>query len=293
MFSFHFEFVLYVLTLLGAILLLLSLFPVRRVINELPSGALRSGWKLLGLLILFFIAGYLGYASLAGQKVNEFADLIVPLVFFFGGVFVLLVGSLTLRTSRMIRRIALLEQQTVTDSLTGLFNRRHLDACLTMEVERARRHATPLSLLMLDIDHFKRVNDTYGHNAGDLVLQCLGKCIKQRVRDTDIVVRYGGEEFAVIAPHTSLAAAETLAERIREAVAESNFLPTCSHDTPRRITVSTGIAMLDEGIEDGRKLIECADSALLLAKQNGRNRIEIYLEQAPGPDLAGARQRAS
>lgn len=118
------------------------------------------------------------------------------------------------------------EHQTVTDPLTGLFNRRHLDASLTTEVARSRRHSSPLSLLMLDVDHFKRVNDTYGHNTGDLVLKCLGKCIMQLVRDTDIVVRYGGEEFAVIAPHTFLSAAEALAERIRQTVAENSFVPS-------------------------------------------------------------------
>lgn len=187
----------------GVLILIGSLVPVRRLIGRLPSGTVRNRWYAMATLIVLFIAGYLGYVAAFWKSQSNALDLIVPSVFFFGAGFVLLSAKLSLHTAMDVMRISLLERESVTDSLTGLFNRRHLDRSLIEEVARSQRYGLPLSISSLDIDHFKRINDRYGHEAGDQVLISLGEVGTRELRESDILARYGGEEFLVVLPHTA------------------------------------------------------------------------------------------
>jgi two-component system cell cycle response regulator len=165
---------------------------------------------------------------------------------------------------------------SVTDSLTGVANRRHLMAQGEREIERRRRSSTPLSLLMLDIDHFKRVNDTYGHPAGDAVIRAVANRCGALLRTTDMVGRIGGEEFAIMLPMTPLAAAFELAERMRKEIA-GKVVPW--EDTGIAFTVSIGVAQVSDNASDFNTLVGRADAALYAAKQGGRNQTR----KASGP----------
>jgi diguanylate cyclase (GGDEF)-like protein len=166
-----------------------------------------------------------------------------------------------------------------TDVLTGWHNRRYLTVRINEELARARRDRTSLVCLMLDIDHFKRVNDTWGHAAGDAVLQELAQRIESQVRASDVAARYGGEEFVVLLPRTDVASASKLAERIRSAVAaEPVVLPNSDTVT---ITASIGIAEVSPRADDtdlktlGDSLIARADVALYAAKSAGRDQVVV------------------
>lgn len=160
-----------------------------------------------------------------------------------------------------------LEIAAKTDRLTRLYNRHHLDAVIAQEFTRFRRSAKPFAVLIADCDKFKSVNDTYGHQIGDLVLIDIARLLRENVRATDTVGRWGGEEFLAILPDTGIDGAVQLAEKLRVAI-ETNEFPTVGQKT-----ASFGIAVLrpDEGIKE---LIARADTALYRAKENGRNRVE-------------------
>ncbi len=156
------------------------------------------------------------------------------------------------------------------DGLTGVHNRRHLLDFLERELARCRRHGRPLSLVLLDLDHFKRVNDERGHLAGDEVLRGLARLVAPLARREDCFARYGGEEFALVLPETELEGARLLAERIRRSVEELEL----RHDgRPLRVTVSGGVAELRPGMEGSVALLAAADELLYRAKADGRNRI--------------------
>jgi len=164
----------------------------------------------------------------------------------------------------------------LTDPLTGLYNRRYLEQRLVAEVARARRHAQPLSCLFIDVDHFKQVNDRHGHAAGDLALAGLADTLRGQLRAADLATRYGGEEIAVLLPHTGLRDAALLAERIRQRIASS---PALLPDGGQlRLTVSIGVSQLHEGAGLDQQalatqLLEHADQALYQAKSGGRDRV--------------------
>ncbi|MCW3490419.1 GGDEF domain-containing protein [Dethiobacter alkaliphilus] len=158
---------------------------------------------------------------------------------------------------------------SMTDELTGCGNRRMLRQEMEREIPRADRYGRTLAMLMLDIDHFKQVNDTYGHVAGDHILRDLSRLICDNVRDIDLCIRYGGEEFLVILPETDLDGAVAVAEKIRLLVEQSVF---SAGESEHRITVSVGIAVYPKHAITADELIERADSALYQAKKNGRNR---------------------
>ena len=263
------------LVLAGALILVGALVPVRRLIARLPSGLVRNRWYAMTALIALFLIGYLGYAVAFWNRHSNLLDLIVPGVFFFGACYVWLTAALSLQTALDVMRLSSLEWETVTDPLTGVFNRRHMDRCLSEEVARAGRYGLPLSILLLDIDHFKQINDTHGHQAGDRVLVCLGEIVAEHLRGTDVLTRYGGEEFLVIAPHTALAVAVILAERLRKCVESHDFtLPSAPGGTLSiGVTGSIGVATLGDGVDSTEKLIHAADANLYRAKQEGRNRV--------------------
>jgi diguanylate cyclase len=171
------------------------------------------------------------------------------------------------------------ERLAIVDPLTGLFNRRQLFSLAERQLAEALRHEQPLSVVMFDIDHFKKVNDNYGHAAGDKVLSILSSSVERILRKSDSVGRYGGEEFVILLPQTDLDSARLLAERLRIEIAELAI--DLDHDRIS-VTISAGIAGLSAPKVDDRidRLIDRADQALYLAKQNGRNRTEIYQEES-------------
>jgi diguanylate cyclase (GGDEF)-like protein len=164
------------------------------------------------------------------------------------------------------------ERQAITDELTGLSNRRRFQETMAAEVERSRRFGQELGLVLLDIDDFKSVNDTYGHQQGDLVLREIAKVLRASSREIDEPARYGGEELAVILPGTNLEGAFELAERVREGI-ENLRLPILGDDgaEPLRVTASLGAASLPEAGSDARTLVAAADEALYQAKRGGKN----------------------
>jgi len=165
------------------------------------------------------------------------------------------------------------ERDALFDPLTGLNNRRWLEARIPRLLKRFHYSGQSLSVLMIDVDHFKRFNDTYGHLAGDIVLSALGQVLLEQLRPTDLTVRYGGEEFVVILPSADLSGALIAAERLRKAVSTT---PIVSHQgaTLPSVTISIGIAQLS-GDEDAASVLGRADVALYRAKNLGRNRVEI------------------
>jgi diguanylate cyclase (GGDEF)-like protein len=165
------------------------------------------------------------------------------------------------------------QQQAVTDELTGLFNVRQFHSRLAGEIERAERFATPLSLVMLDIDKFKSVNDNHGHQQGDRVLVEVARVLRRLSRDVDLPARYGGEELAVVLPQTDLAGAEQQAERMRAAI-EAMQIQRLDGGGLLPITASFGVASFPGEGADKTELIAAADAALYRAKRGGRNRVE-------------------
>ena len=176
--------------------------------------------------------------------------------------------ELRLKNRQLEELLDKVNYMAITDVLTGLYNRRRFHDVLSTEYERAKRYAVPFSLVMLDIDYFKKVNDTYGHSVGDAVLREVATILKNSIREIDTAARYGGEEFVVVLPNTERKNAQIFAERIRQAIERHAF-----SGVNKNITVSIGIGgMPDAKVEDEDKLIRCADFALYRAKQSGRNR---------------------
>lgn len=162
-------------------------------------------------------------------------------------------------------------QSANTDPLTGLNNRATFDAALRREIDLAQRHGAPLSLIVVDIDHFKSVNDTYGHAVGDNALQAFAKCAVRTTRGSDILFRYGGEEFVILLSNTGPNGALLLADRLRRAVSE---MPLTCGDACFNMSISAGLSTLQSG-DSAESLFQRADNGVYLAKQEGRNRVRI------------------
>jgi diguanylate cyclase (GGDEF)-like protein len=174
-------------------------------------------------------------------------------------------------TDQLARANAQLAELAVTDPLTGLHNRRHLFVEMEREFARSQRYKRPLACYMIDIDHFKQVNDTYGHQIGDRVLVLMAEVIKGSVRNTDIAGRFGGEEFMILAPETPTSAGMVLAERVRQRVTARTA--AAGPEVPR-VTVSVGLATTEHPqASDPNELVRLADEALYRAKDGGRDRV--------------------
>jgi diguanylate cyclase (GGDEF)-like protein len=184
------------------------------------------------------------------------------------------VANQTALALERVKLIAFLENLSITDALTGIANRRHFEWRLSEEIERARRYKYPLSALMLDLDHFKQVNDNYGHQIGDIVLQQVAQRLRRILRRTDFLARYGGEEFIVLAPQTPADRALILAERLRQVIAESPI--PVADNLQIHITISIGVAVFPNHAQNESELIGAADAALYKAKQMGRNRVCMF-----------------
>lgn len=185
------------------------------------------------------------------------------------------VVAMSLERHRFLRSIEELQRESVTDALTGLGNRRHFDRRVLSEIGRARRFGQPLSLIILDIDDFKIYNDTYGHPAGDAALRALAQVLLESVRSIDDVIRYGGEEFAIILPQTPIDLATVAAERVRVASNELD-LQGISEVAKGRFSVSIGVASYPLDARDEQELVNHADIALYVAKAEGKDRIVVF-----------------
>lgn len=247
----------------------------------LTDAETRAGraWRLLlgGIVAILLVLGLRALAAIFGmgefaQPQNAIAPHPVQIVSYIAIMATALLGSIGFvlmvkeRTDREVMQLAM------TDSLTGVPNRRAL-----MEMAEhmmARRNGLPLALMMVDVDHFKRINDTHGHLAGDMVLRQVTRLLAGRLRHGDMLGRYGGEEFCVIAPDTDAEGAQTLAESLREVIAFESI--AIEHGT-LPVTVSIGVAFSPaDSMRDMKELLTEADAALYAAKENGRNRVVCF-----------------
>ncbi|HEY5594523.1 MAG TPA: diguanylate cyclase [Nitrospiria bacterium] len=184
-------------------------------------------------------------------------------------------ASVAIERSKFYQKNEELKRISITDSLTGLLNRRYFQERMSEEIERSRRHHLPLSLIMLDVDDFKSVNDTLGHLVGDEALKIVARCLRNCIRTIDVAARYGGEEFTVILPQTSKADAQTIAERICTEVYRLD-LPFAKTDQKLLLSVSLGLATYPEDAESLEDLVRNSDIALYSAKSQGKNRVVVY-----------------
>lgn len=179
-------------------------------------------------------------------------------------------------TVQDVTEVASYEQRLIEmntrDGLTDIYNRRFFDMRLDEEFIRHNRYSRPLSMIMMDIDFFKKTNDTYGHQAGDFVLIELTKLISGRIRKTDIFCRYGGEEFCCILPETAIAPAKSLAENLLNAVSSHTF---AYNENNIKVTISLGVSVLDDTVHSSASLLKKADDALYQAKKEGRNKAVV------------------
>ena len=178
--------------------------------------------------------------------------------------------AVSLANARMLKR---LEEMATTDGLTGLLNKRALIAAATEKLKSAKRFSKPLGVMVGDIDHFKLVNDTYGHDVGDVVIRGFADVLKRAKRDTDIVGRFGGEEFVIVCEETADQGAELLAERIRKELEATTFQ---SELGPLQVTCSLGVATAPAAGQTWETLFKATDVALYASKRGGRNRVTVW-----------------
>ena len=182
------------------------------------------------------------------------------------------------------RMVAKLEQMATTDGLTGLLNKRAMLDAATQKIAASARFGRKLSLLVTDIDFFKKVNDTYGHDVGDVVIKGLGDILRRQKRTTDLVARFGGEEFIVLCEQTDERGAQLLAERIREELQKTTFH---TEQGPLSVTCSIGVATFPEGGDSWETLFKASDEALYVSKRSGRNRVTSWTKPRDGKKRAG------
>ena len=218
--------------------------------------------------------GVLNVADKAGD--DKFDDVDLSLLEILGPQI-----AVALESAEWHERATQFQLMSITDPLTGLLNRRYLEERLTDELNRSARYNYSMSCLMIDIDDFKTYNDRNGHQAGDVALKITAHALKAALRSADVACRYGGEEFCILLPQTSLSEAGVIAERMRQRVAEREY-PFGKSQPLGNVTVSIGISTLGKYIDTGEKVIAAADRALYTAKSQGKNRIEFYADNLLG-----------
>jgi diguanylate cyclase (GGDEF)-like protein len=226
-----------------------------------PGTEYIRGWLGVPMILRGAVIGML---ALDSRQMNAYGETESDLALAFADQAVIAIQNA--RMFEEMRRLA------ITDGLTGIFNRRHFFSLAEHEFQRLRRYHHPLSALMIDVDHFKTLNDSYGHAAGDEVLRQIAQRCQNNVREVDLIARYGGEEFVVLLPNSDVAAARQAAERLMRCIADEPF-PTAQG--PLAVTISVGVATADETMPDVSALLNRADNALYRAKRQGRNRIEV------------------
>lgn len=215
-------------------------------------------WGLPAPLVAFWLYGDGFGTGLLNQRPLHYVLLLYPLV--TGYLF-------SLGSHVLAKYISRLQEESIRDYLTGLYNHRYFRRELTRRVDEAQRYEKTFCVVLFDLDHFNRINDEYGHQVGDDVLEEFANLLKNLTRSADLVFRYGGEEFALVLPETGHEDAHALAERIREAVAKHDF------EIDRQVTVSGGVAEYPSDSNDGYDLIQVVDERLYEAKGGGRNRV--------------------
>jgi diguanylate cyclase (GGDEF)-like protein len=208
-----------------------------------------------------------GLLSIESNTINQFQGDLEKILFTLVGN-----ASVAITRARLYRHMELL---AITDGLTQLINHKHFQEQLTKELERSKRYKRPVSLLIMDIDHFKSFNDTYGHPVGDVVLKEIALCIRQAIRVNDIAARYGGEEFTVIIPDSGQEGALVTAERIRKTVEQKIIVSGVSQ---LHVTLSVGCATFPAQASGQQELIDNADKALYYSKETGRNRSTVFVK---------------
>lgn len=258
------------LIIIGAAVMASALIPILKLITVLPRGSLKNAWYGLAFMVVAFSLCYFIEAF-------SHPGVFISWILFFGSIFVFSVSVLSLRVAHIASRIVVLEKENETDPLMKIYNRRYLDTRLRKEFRRSRDLDRPLSILLLDIDRFKRINDRYGHLTGDAVLRQLGPLVTKSIRQSDIVARYGGEEIIIVARDTSNRVASVLADRVRLAISGTTFYSAAENQrglTPIRVTASVGVATLQPG-DHISALVRRADEAMYAAKTAGRNQVVV------------------
>jgi diguanylate cyclase (GGDEF)-like protein len=179
-----------------------------------------------------------------------------------------------------------LRDQSIRDPLTGLFNRRFMKECLDRELQRARRKQRPLTVIFIDLDHFKRFNDSFGHDAGDLVLRTMGELFLRHFRGDDVICRYGGEEFAIILPESTAKDAAKRANQLR--IEASAISMRHLGQVLDSVTLSIGVAAFPEDGSTAEEILRAADQCLYQSKADGRDRITVATRQKTGPAKLGS-----
>lgn len=213
---------------------------------------------LMGVMLITLVVSGNSYVYLLVTMISQ--CLVIFLL--FGSTFILFLGE----TSNQFKK------ESITDYLTGLYNRRHLNERFNEIINASQRNISPITLIMIDIDHFKLINDKYGHDAGDLIIKLISSILNQNMRASDIAARVGGEEFCLILPHTNINGAKLLSERIRKDI--EAFETEYNHDK-LKVTASFGISEVDIK-QSAEEALKNTDVALYESKSNGRNRISIF-----------------
>jgi two-component system, cell cycle response regulator len=252
--------------------------------SELPVIVMLAlfGVVAIGLLFAVMFLGGLGTVEFTGTMQNLSYSVYASLTFLASGLIIGVIyvlptirnqmrkeDSLQTLTESLSARSVTLEHEALTDGLTGMHNRRYFDDAMAEYLDQFRKIDKPIGLMILDLDHFKKVNDTYGHDVGDEVLRQIARCLQEFTRYHDVVARLGGEEFAVVAPNMSRESLFKLADRIRHAISSLNIK---SGNVTLRVTMSIGLAIWDHK-ETAEELYKRADMQLYQAKRTGRNRV--------------------
>ncbi len=253
--------------------------PARKIFPPMLGRRLIGG-AFIGLTVLMVLRGIVIVITRPTQEnlLTPNPMNVIMCVFVFIIVILINIGFMLMCNDRVAAEN---RQLAVTDSLTQTYNRRSIDALVQAELDHARLHGCSLVVLFIDIDHFKRVNDTYGHAAGDALLREFARVARRHIRADDVLGRYGGEEFLAVLRHTPLEEAERIAERLRDAAATIILEPL----SQARVTISIGVAVAGSYGYDRDQLIRRADHALYAAKKRGRNRVVV---DAPADPTRGS-----
>jgi len=252
-------------------------FGIRWALGIVALQPSRRSWRVLVVLMILSLLSY-GVVA-AGFSVGVAFDLkgMISTTLLAGAMFVAIVTRVSLSTVDNLVRV---HTESITDPLTMAYNRRFADQRLVEEVSRAHRYKRPLSVLLFDLDHFKRINDTYGHVYGDTVLRTVAEVIKGKVRNCDYFCRFGGEEFVVILTETDLDGASVVAERMREGIEKHHFPHPTTPEEKITVTLSVGVTSLATRSKDTvTSVLERADQGLYQCKKAGRNAVRLV---APG-----------